>query len=265
MSSSAHLSLLPWLAGWRWDELDPETAQELRGGAPRRGRGGAPDRAAAGDRGRASAVRRPACRRGRALLRAAGGVGYRFERQIERRLGGPAGDGRRARSPERSRWRSPTAVLSGAGRGEATPSTASPSGSARPPRWRPACPETAPPSPRRAGGASTAQHANLLSRTVALPVIVGATLLKGVRLRRRGVEPGLGRAMAAGVAASFASTLASQKLIDAGRARPRPVAVCRLPGRLAARCCGSSAGTGGGRGAGASDTAVENGPRRSDG
>src|SRR5439155_26533792 len=60
----------------------------------------------------------------------------------------------------------------------------------------------------------TRTHANLLSRTVALPVIVGAALLKGVRLRRRGLEPGLRRAMAAGVAASFASTLASQKLID---------------------------------------------------
>jgi undecaprenyl pyrophosphate phosphatase UppP len=60
----------------------------------------------------------------------------------------------------------------------------------------------------------TRQHANLLSRTVALPVIVGATLLKGARLRRRGIDPDLGRAMAAGVAASFASTLASQKLID---------------------------------------------------
>jgi hypothetical protein len=45
-------------------------------------------------------------------------------------------------------------------------------------------------------------------------VIVGATALKGVRLRRRGVEPGLRGAMAAGVAASFGSTLASQKLIS---------------------------------------------------
>ena len=25
VSSSAHLSLLPWFAGWRWQELDPET------------------------------------------------------------------------------------------------------------------------------------------------------------------------------------------------------------------------------------------------
>jgi undecaprenyl-diphosphatase len=48
---------------------------------------------------------------------------------------------------------------------------------------------------------------------VALPVIVGATLLKGARLRRRGVAPELRTAMAAGVAASFVSTLASQRLI----------------------------------------------------
>jgi undecaprenyl-diphosphatase len=59
----------------------------------------------------------------------------------------------------------------------------------------------------------TREHANLLSRTVALPVIVGAAALKGSRLRRRGVTPRLRRAMAAGVAASFASTLASQRLI----------------------------------------------------
>src|SRR5207247_4901580 len=59
----------------------------------------------------------------------------------------------------------------------------------------------------------TRKQANLLSRTVALPIIVGAAVLKGLRLRRRGIEPGLGRAMAVGVAAAFASTLASQKLI----------------------------------------------------
>ncbi|MQA76513.1 MAG: hypothetical protein GEU88_19690 [Solirubrobacterales bacterium] len=59
----------------------------------------------------------------------------------------------------------------------------------------------------------TREHANLLSRTVALPVIVGATALKGARLRRRGVAPGLRRTLGAGVAASFASTLASQRLI----------------------------------------------------
>jgi undecaprenyl-diphosphatase len=57
------------------------------------------------------------------------------------------------------------------------------------------------------------EHANLLSRMVALPVIVGATMLKGARLRRRGVSRGLAGSMAAGVGASFVSTLASQRLI----------------------------------------------------
>ena len=42
---------------------------------------------------------------------------------------------------------------------------------------------------------------------------VGATLLKGVRLARRGTTPPVRRSMALGVGASFASTLASQRLI----------------------------------------------------
>jgi undecaprenyl-diphosphatase len=53
----------------------------------------------------------------------------------------------------------------------------------------------------------------MLSRTVALPVIVGASVLKGVRLRRRGLPRGQGAAFAAGTATSFGSTLASQALI----------------------------------------------------
>ena len=56
-------------------------------------------------------------------------------------------------------------------------------------------------------------QANLLSRTVALPIIVGATALKGGRLASRGVPAGLRRSLGIGVAASFASTLASQGLI----------------------------------------------------
>jgi undecaprenyl-diphosphatase len=56
-------------------------------------------------------------------------------------------------------------------------------------------------------------QANFLSRSVALPVIAAATLLKGVRLRRRRGEPALRRAIAAGAGASFVSTLASQRLI----------------------------------------------------
>jgi undecaprenyl-diphosphatase len=59
----------------------------------------------------------------------------------------------------------------------------------------------------------TREDANRLSRHVALPVIAGATLLKGVRLARRGLPPGTGVPFAAGAAASFASTLSSTWLI----------------------------------------------------
>src|SRR5437660_11664692 len=57
------------------------------------------------------------------------------------------------------------------------------------------------------------EDANALSRHVALPVIVGATLLKGVRLARRGLPPGAAGAFAAGIGAAFASTLGSTWLI----------------------------------------------------
>jgi undecaprenyl-diphosphatase len=57
------------------------------------------------------------------------------------------------------------------------------------------------------------EDANRLSRHAALPVIAGATVLKGVRLGRRGVSREVGGVLAAGAAASFASTLLSTWLI----------------------------------------------------
>jgi undecaprenyl-diphosphatase len=59
----------------------------------------------------------------------------------------------------------------------------------------------------------TREDANRLSRHVALPVIVGATGLKTVRLYRRGLPPRAGLPFALGAAASFASTLGSTWLI----------------------------------------------------
>ena len=55
--------------------------------------------------------------------------------------------------------------------------------------------------------------ANVISRQIALPVILGAAALKGVRLARRGVPPQVATGMLAGAAAAFASTLASMRLI----------------------------------------------------
>ncbi|HEY2440927.1 MAG TPA: undecaprenyl-diphosphate phosphatase [Solirubrobacteraceae bacterium] len=59
----------------------------------------------------------------------------------------------------------------------------------------------------------TREDANRLSRHVALPVIAGATLLKTVRLIRRGLPPRSALPFALGATASFASTLGSTWLI----------------------------------------------------
>jgi undecaprenyl-diphosphatase len=212
VSSSAHLSLVPWLVGWPWHELDAESRKSFEV-ALHAGAAGAlliGQRRVIAEELRAFDARRAAVV-GLSFIPPAI-VGYRFERQIERRLGGPrstaigllVGALAMALADRRPQERGPgdagaidglalglaqaAALAPGVSRNGATLAAA---------RWR----------------RFTREHANLLSRTVALPVIVGATLLKGVRLRRRGLEPGLGRAMGAGIAASFASTLASQKLI----------------------------------------------------
>jgi len=59
----------------------------------------------------------------------------------------------------------------------------------------------------------TREDANRLSRHVALPVIAGASLLKTVRLIRRGLPPRSTLPIAVGATASFASTLGSTWLI----------------------------------------------------
>jgi undecaprenyl-diphosphatase len=59
----------------------------------------------------------------------------------------------------------------------------------------------------------TRVDAERLSRHAALPVIGGATALKCLRLLQRGLPDGSGRMFAAGVVASFASTLGSTPLI----------------------------------------------------
>jgi undecaprenyl-diphosphatase len=212
VSSSAHLSLVPWLLRWRLDEIDPEVRKSfdvaLHGGT-----------AAALLLAQRAMIAAELARFGpeRAALVALSFappalVGYGLERQIERRLGGPGsvaaglalGAIAMLLADRRPQERGPgdagigdglalglaqaAALVPGVSRNGATLTAA---------RWR----------------RFDRAHANLLSRTVALPVIVGATALKGVRLRRRGVGRGLRLALAAGVAASFASTLACQRLM----------------------------------------------------
>jgi undecaprenyl-diphosphatase len=212
VSSSAHLSLIPWLAGWRLDDADPETRKSFEVAL----HAGTAAALLVGQR-RLIASELAVFNARRAALVALSFVppaivGYRFERPIERRLGGPSstavglvvGAVAMVVADRRPQERGPgdATALDGLALGLAQAAALAPGVS-------------------RNGATLTAarwrrfdrEQANLLSRTVALPVIVGATLLKGVRLRHRGVSPTLKTAIGAGVAASFASTLASQQLI----------------------------------------------------
>jgi undecaprenyl-diphosphatase len=212
ISSSGHIELLPWLLGWDYVALDselrkafevalhagtagallitlrPEVDEAVRGLSPRRlaliGLSFAP----------------PAL------------VGYTLERPIERRLGTPgsiaaglilgslamawADRAPQERSHEDAGARDALwlglaqacALVPGVSRNGATLAAA---------RWR----------------RFTREDANRLSRHAALPVIAGATVLKGVRLRGRGLPAAAGLPFAAGAAASFVSTLGSTWLI----------------------------------------------------
>lgn len=211
VSSSAHISLVPFLAGWRWNELDGEARKgfevALHGGTAAALlvclRGEIASELGSFDRRRANVVALSF------LPPALAGVA--FERRIES-LGTPrvtsagliAGAVAMALADRSSQER---------GRGDAGSLDGLLLGLAQ------ACALV--PGVSRNGATLTAararsfdrEQANLLSRTVALPVIMGAVGLKGSRLGRRGITPGTGRALAIGAAAAFASTLASQRLI----------------------------------------------------
>jgi undecaprenyl-diphosphatase len=212
VSSSAHIVLVPWLAGWDWERLDPEVRKSFEVAL----HGGAAAALLIGQRGTIAAELRSFDGQ-RALLLAlsflpAALVGYTLERPIERRLGGPkataigllAGAAAMLAADTRPQER---------GRGEATVADGLVLGIAQAAALAPGVSRNGVTLAAARWRRFSRDQANLLSRTVALPIIVGATVLKGERLRRRGASPGLRRSMAIGVAASFASTLASQRLI----------------------------------------------------
>jgi len=212
VSSSAHLTLTPWLRGWDWQHADPEARKSFDVAV----HAGAAAALVVGQRHQiASELRQFDARR--ALVVALSFlppavVGYRWERTIERRLGGPRVTA--------------LGLLAGAAAmvaADRCPATRGPgdAGAADGVALGIAQASALIPGVSRNGATLTAarlrsftrEQANLLSRTVALPVIVGAALLKGQRLRRRGVDPELRRSLATGAGAAFASTLASQRLI----------------------------------------------------
>jgi undecaprenyl-diphosphatase len=212
VSSSAHIVLIPWLAGWDWGDLDPELGKSFEVAL----HAGAAAALLIGQRQTiAEELRAFDRRRGLVLVLSflpAAAAGFGLERQIEQSLGGPrataigllAGAGAMLVADSRPQLR---------GRGEAGPADGLALGVAQAAALAPGISRNGMTLAAARWRGFSRDQANLLSRTVALPIIVGATLLKGVRLGRRGVEPELRRAMAIGTAASFASTLASQRLI----------------------------------------------------
>ena len=212
VSSSAHIVLLPWLAGWDWDEVDPDLRKSLEVALHT----GAALALLIGQRQLIAEEMRQFDGR-RALLLGlsflpAAVVGYTLERPIEQRLGGPrataygllVGAAAMLHADRRPQRR---------GRGDATPMDGLALGIAQAAALAPGVSRNGVTLAAARWRRFSRDQANLLSRTIALPIIVGATALKGGRLAQRGTTPELRRALAIGVAASFASTLASQRLI----------------------------------------------------
>jgi undecaprenyl-diphosphatase len=212
VSSSGHITIVPWLLGWHYGELDRELRKTFEV-ALHAGTAAALLIALRGDV--LEAARELDRRRmvtGALTLAPAALAGLALERPVERKLGTPATiavgllTGSVAlvladRRPQLRRIDEVTAadalwlglaqacaLFPGISRGGATLTAA---------RWR----------GFERGAASR------LSRDAALPVIAGATGLKALRLRRRRVDDGARWALAAGALASFGSALGSARLI----------------------------------------------------
>jgi undecaprenyl-diphosphatase len=234
ISSSGHIALLPWLAGWPYAQLPGERRKSFEVAL----HAGASAALAIRMRRRLADELTGLDRRGIAVLSLSlappAVVGLTLHSAIERHLGGPrstaaglvAGalamafadgvcDGDRACADAGPRdgialgVAQASALMPGVSRGGATLAAARMRGFARP-------------------------AAFALSWRTALPVMLAAGVLEGVRLRARGVRAEERAALAVGAAGAFASTLASATVIGRrdGEARLLPYALYR--GALAA-------------------------------
>ncbi len=215
ISSSGHVALVPWLAGWPEAEASPSLRKSLEV-ALHAGTAAALLLSLRGEVRTAAGqldARRVVMLAGSLLPPAV--VGTRFGAAIERRFGTPAtiaagliiGSVAMALTDARSaggRHHREAGLVDGVALGLAQAAALMP-GVSR-------------------GGATLAVarargfdrlDAHLLSRDVALPVIVGATALKLSHLRRERTDPRTRWAMACGAGAAFVSTLASTRVIAA--------------------------------------------------
>jgi undecaprenyl-diphosphatase len=220
VSSSGHVALVPWLLGWPYSDLDGELRKAfevaLHAGTAAALIVGLRDELAAAARG---LDLRQAKLIILSLLPPAV-AGFVLERPIERHLGTPAtiaagliagsvamvaADATGAQHRRRDETGAADALLLGIAQACALVPGVSRNGATL--------------AAARSRGFAR-EDSCVLSRHAALPVIVGATVLKGARLARRGLPGGTARAFAAGIVASYAATLVSIPIIrHAERAR----------------------------------------------
>lgn len=221
ISSSAHVTLVPWLLRWDYADADPELRKAFEVAL----HAGTAAGLLIALRAEASEALRAAPDVLEAIVLSAlppAIAGYALEPAIAARLGTPA------------------TIAAGLIVGSLAMAWAD-----RSPQRRPAC-DVRPldglllglaqacalmPGVSRSGATLTAARrrgftraaASRLSWQVALPVIGGATLLQALHLARRGVPPGSAAPFGAGAAAAFASTLGAA----------RPVGLVERDGSLA--------------------------------
>jgi undecaprenyl-diphosphatase len=202
VSSSGHVTLVPWLLRWRYPELDAELRKSFEVALH------AGTAAALLIALRAEIVEAARPRLAAFSFLPPAAVAFVLERPIERRLGRPgsiaagliAGSvamllvDRRPQTRRRAEAGDLDALVLGLAQAAALVPGISRNGATV--------------VAARARGFGR-EDANVLSRHVALPVIVAASGLKGARLRAQGLPRGAGRAFAAGTAAAFVSSLAS--------------------------------------------------------
>jgi undecaprenyl-diphosphatase len=212
VSSSGHLVLLPAMMGWRYRELDPEIRKSVEVALHA---GGAAALLIGLRKEVAEYVRSFRLHNLATLTLSfapAALIALRFERPIEQRLSEPypvavallvgsAGmaiaDGRPEQRAREDASLADAVVIGLAQAFALAPGISRNGATLAAARWR---------GFRRA-------DANVISRQIALPVIVGASALKGARLATRQYPAGIGKPMAAGAAAAFSSTLVSMRLI----------------------------------------------------
>jgi undecaprenyl-diphosphatase len=212
ISSSGHVALVPWLAGWSYQELDADLRKAFEVAL----HAGTAAALLIGLRDEVEEAARGLDRRRLQLIvlsfAPAGALAFALERPIERHLGTPAttaaglalGALAMALADRRPQWRT---------REQATAADALALGLAQACALIPGVSRNGATLAAARSRGFTREDANALSRHAALPLIAAATALKGERLRRRGLPPRLRAAFALGAGASFASTLASTWLI----------------------------------------------------